>query len=343
MTSMLKRVDNAVQAYIDDFVEGNDHGRRRQGRRQRPEVRGRRPGHLRWLHRRHQDPDRRLPSEDHQRRHQGSRRRPDEVTRVRRGGSRVAPHDHGGGPGQRARARLVRSSPGAVSRQGPGVRHHAAEPWRGRPAPAPGTPGRPRVRVPAEDPARSPAGTSSGRGPAAPEERARWLHQQKAFRTRSSCVASPSAFPGVVANRDIELRVARGEVHAIVGENGAGKSTLMKIALRRCTGPTRARSCWTAARCTSGARPTPSLPGIGMVHQHFMLADNFTVLENIVLGSEPTTGIRLDRAERPRTDPRDLRPLRPRPRSRRAGRGTRRRRPAAGRDRQGALPRRDAR
>ena len=47
-----------------------------------------------------------------------------------------------------------------------------------------------------------------------------------------------------------------------------------------------------------------------MVHQHFMLADNFTVLENIVLGSEPTKGGRLDLAEGRRPDPRDLRPVR---------------------------------
>jgi simple sugar transport system ATP-binding protein len=102
-------------------------------------------------------------------------------------------------------------------------------------------------------------------------------------------------FPGVVANRDIELRVRRGEVHAIVGENGAGKSTLMKTLY----GEHRPDegTILIDGRELSFRSPSDAIDaGIGMVHQHFMLADNFTVLENIVLGSEPTKGGRLDRA-----------------------------------------------
>jgi len=103
-------------------------------------------------------------------------------------------------------------------------------------------------------------------------------------------------FPGVVANRDIELRVRRGEVHAIVGENGAGKSTLMKI-LYGMYRPDEG-SILLDGREVRLRNPSDAIEaGIGMVHQHFMLADNFTVLENIVLGSEPTRGMRLDRAE----------------------------------------------
>ena len=70
MTSMLKRVDNSVQAYIDDFVDGGVTG----GKDVISDLnsRRRRPGHDRWLHRRHQGPDRRLQEEDHRRRHQGS-------------------------------------------------------------------------------------------------------------------------------------------------------------------------------------------------------------------------------------------------------------------------------
>jgi general nucleoside transport system ATP-binding protein len=101
-------------------------------------------------------------------------------------------------------------------------------------------------------------------------------------------------FPGVVANRDIELRVRRGEVHAIVGENGAGKSTLMKTLY----GEHRPDEgvILVDGREVSFRSPADAIAsGIGMVHQHFMLADNFTVLENIVLGSEPTRGGRLDR------------------------------------------------
>ncbi|PWW22871.1 nucleoside ABC transporter ATP-binding protein [Geodermatophilus normandii] len=103
-------------------------------------------------------------------------------------------------------------------------------------------------------------------------------------------------FPGVVANRDIELRVRRGEVHAIVGENGAGKSTLMKTLYgehRPDEGQVLVDGREVAFRSPADAIAA----GIGMVHQHFMLADNFTVLENVVLGSEPTRRGRLDLAE----------------------------------------------
>ncbi len=103
-------------------------------------------------------------------------------------------------------------------------------------------------------------------------------------------------FPGVVANRDIALRVRRGEVHAIVGENGAGKSTLMKT-LYGMHRPDEGTISLDGREVTFRSPADAIAAGIGMVHQHFMLADNFTVLENIVLGSEPTRGGRLDRAE----------------------------------------------
>ena len=101
-------------------------------------------------------------------------------------------------------------------------------------------------------------------------------------------------FPGVVANRDIDLRVRAGTVHALVGENGAGKSTLMKILYgmqRPDEGTIRIDG-----RQVRLADPGDAIAaGIGMVHQHFMLADNLTVLENVVLGSEPrTAGVLLD-------------------------------------------------
>src|SRR3954467_15028845 len=103
-------------------------------------------------------------------------------------------------------------------------------------------------------------------------------------------------FPGVVANRDIGLRVRRGEVHAIVGENGAGKSTLMKTLYGEHR-PDEGQIL-VDGREVSFKNPGDAIAaGIGMVHQHFMLADNFTVLENVVLGSEPTRAGRLDRTE----------------------------------------------
>jgi ABC-type uncharacterized transport system ATPase subunit len=102
-------------------------------------------------------------------------------------------------------------------------------------------------------------------------------------------------FPGVVANKDIELRVRRGEVHAIVGENGAGKSTLMKT-LYGMHRPDEGEILLDGRPVTFRSPADAIAAGIGMVHQHFMLADYFTVLENIVLGSEPTRGGRLDLA-----------------------------------------------
>jgi simple sugar transport system ATP-binding protein len=97
-------------------------------------------------------------------------------------------------------------------------------------------------------------------------------------------------FPGVVANHDIHLKVRKGTVHALVGENGAGKSTLMKILY----GMQKPDEGTIAVDGTQVAFSSPGdaiARGIGMVHQHFMLADNLTVLENVVLGSEKLFGI----------------------------------------------------
>ncbi|MFC0549612.1 ABC transporter ATP-binding protein [Planotetraspora thailandica] len=96
-------------------------------------------------------------------------------------------------------------------------------------------------------------------------------------------------FPGVVANKDIDLKVAKGRIHAIVGENGAGKSTLMKI-LYGMQRPDEGVIKVDGSPVTFGTPGDAIAHGIGMVHQHFMLADNLTVLENIVLGSEPRKG-----------------------------------------------------
>src|SRR5688500_19343029 len=84
-------------------------------------------------------------------------------------------------------------------------------------------------------------------------------------------------FPGVVANRDIELVVRRGEVHAIVGENGAGKSTLMKT-LYGMHRPDEGQILLGGREVHFRSPADAIAAGIGMVHQHFMLADNVTVL-----------------------------------------------------------------
>lgn len=100
-------------------------------------------------------------------------------------------------------------------------------------------------------------------------------------------------FPGVIANKDVSLKVETGTVHALIGENGAGKSTVMKILY----GMQRPDSGEILVNGKEVNFKTPNDAidaGIGMVHQHFMLADNFTVLENIILGSEPKHGVTID-------------------------------------------------
>ncbi|MER7346912.1 ABC transporter ATP-binding protein [Streptomyces aurantiacus] len=97
-------------------------------------------------------------------------------------------------------------------------------------------------------------------------------------------------FPGVVANHDIHLSVRKGTVHALVGENGAGKSTLMKI-LYGMQKPDEGTIAVDGTQVSFGSPADAIARGIGMVHQHFMLADQLTVLENIVLGSEKLYGI----------------------------------------------------
>ena len=100
-------------------------------------------------------------------------------------------------------------------------------------------------------------------------------------------------FPGVIANKDVSMKVDTGTVHALVGENGAGKSTVMKIlyGMQRPDGG----EILVNGQSVNFKNPNDAIDAsIGMVHQHFMLADNFTVLENIILGAEPKHGITID-------------------------------------------------
>ncbi|MDG6109389.1 ABC transporter ATP-binding protein [Dactylosporangium aurantiacum] len=97
-------------------------------------------------------------------------------------------------------------------------------------------------------------------------------------------------FPGVVANSDVNLTVRKGTIHAIVGENGAGKSTLMKI-LYGMQPPDEGEILIEGDPVRFSSPQGAIKVGIGMVHQHFMLADNFTVMENVVLGAEKLHGI----------------------------------------------------
>ncbi len=97
-------------------------------------------------------------------------------------------------------------------------------------------------------------------------------------------------FPGVVANSDVHLTVRAGEVHAVCGENGAGKSTLMKI-LYGMQQPDEGTIAINGEVVRLRNPQDAIKAGIGMVHQHFMLADNLTVKENVLLGAESLHGI----------------------------------------------------
>ncbi|HHY16063.1 MAG TPA: ABC transporter ATP-binding protein, partial [Firmicutes bacterium] len=96
-------------------------------------------------------------------------------------------------------------------------------------------------------------------------------------------------FPGVVANSEVDFTLKEGEIHALLGENGAGKSTLMKILYgmyQADEGTIRVQG-----RLQEIAEPNDALRlGIGMVHQHFMLIPQFSVVENLILGTEPKRG-----------------------------------------------------
>ena len=92
-------------------------------------------------------------------------------------------------------------------------------------------------------------------------------------------------FPGIIANDNITLQLKKGEIHALLGENGAGKSTLMSVLFglyQPEKGIIKVRGREVKIKGPLDANAL----GIGMVHQHFKLVHNFTVLQNIVLGME---------------------------------------------------------
>ncbi len=98
-------------------------------------------------------------------------------------------------------------------------------------------------------------------------------------------------FGRIVANEDVDLALRRGEILALLGENGAGKTTLMSILFGHYVadaGHVRVTDGADGLRELAPGSPQAALTaGIGMVHQHFTLADNLSVLDNIILGSEP--------------------------------------------------------
>lgn len=103
-------------------------------------------------------------------------------------------------------------------------------------------------------------------------------------------------FPGIIANDNITLQLKKGEIHALLGENGAGKSTLMSVLFglyQPESGVIKKNGQIVEIRNPNDANDL----NIGMVHQHFKLVEVFSVLDNIILGVEPTSGGFLQKKE----------------------------------------------
>ncbi len=100
-------------------------------------------------------------------------------------------------------------------------------------------------------------------------------------------------FPGIVANDNVTLQLKKGEIHALLGENGAGKSTLMGMLFGMYQPEAGAIKVKGKEVKISSPNVANDL-GIGMVHQHFKLVENFTVTENIILGCEPKNFLTVD-------------------------------------------------
>ena len=106
-------------------------------------------------------------------------------------------------------------------------------------------------------------------------------------------------FPGIIANDDITLQLRKGEIHALLGENGAGKSTLMSV-LFGLYQPEKGTIIKDGQEVRIKNPNDANDLGIGMVHQHFKLVHNFTVLQNIILGAETTKNgfLKMDEARK---------------------------------------------
>lgn len=106
-------------------------------------------------------------------------------------------------------------------------------------------------------------------------------------------------FPGIIANDDVTLQLQRGEIHALLGENGAGKSTLMSV-LFGMYQPEKGIIQKDGVEVKIKNPNDANALGIGMVHQHFKLVHNFTVLQNIILGVETTKNgfLKMDEARK---------------------------------------------
>ena len=126
-------------------------------------------------------------------------------------------------------------------------------------------------------------------------------------------------FPGIIANDDITLQLKKGEIHALLGENGAGKSTLMSVLFglyQPEEGIIKKDGKEVQIKDPNDANDL----GIGMVHQHFKLVECFTVLDNVIMGVEPTRAGFLQKDEARKSTPTSTTPTRSPPRRRRPAR-----------------------
>ncbi len=112
-------------------------------------------------------------------------------------------------------------------------------------------------------------------------------------------------FPGVVANDDVNLRIASGEILGLLGENGAGKTTLMNV-LYGLYHADEGEIVIDGDPVLLDSPRRAIAAGIGMVHQHFMLVPVFTVAENVVLGVEPVSGLGVIDIAEARRDVREI-------------------------------------
>lgn len=143
-------------------------------------------------------------------------------------------------------------------------------------------------------------------------------------------------FPGIKANDNITLQLKKGEIHALLGENGAGKSTLMSI-LFGLYQPTSGIIKKNGQEVHINTPNDANDLNIGMVHQHFKLVECFSVLDNIILGVEPTKGLPREK-ECPCKSHGTEREIRSDGRSGRSDLGYHRRHAAAYRNSENALP-----
>lgn len=101
---------------------------------------------------------------------------------------------------------------------------------------------------------------------------------------------------GIVANKNVDFALREGEIHALVGENGAGKTTLMQI-LFGMEKQSSGKIYLDDKELQMSSSNDAIRHGIGMVHQHFMLVESFTVAQNIILGMEPKRGISINESQ----------------------------------------------